>query len=177
FGGGLEEGLAADGEADAADSVAVDVGAVLQERNGRIHVFVGCPAEGVRVAVAVAFAAAVEEQDAVAVASEHPRLLLCAGSAGCCDHCGVILGGDVPASECQAVAGREAHVLMCGAQLGGRDGGARGVREDVGERQWEEDDVAANDGGGCQQETPWVAAVEAVVAPSRRPESCGPDAN
>src|SRR3954454_24198504 len=76
FGGGLEERLAADGEADAADPVAVHVGTPLEEGDGGVEVFVRCPAEGVRVAVAFPLAAAVEEQDAVAVADEYPRRLL-----------------------------------------------------------------------------------------------------
>ena len=41
-----------------------------------MQVAVAAPAEDVRVAVARAFAATVEEQHAVAVADEHSRLLL-----------------------------------------------------------------------------------------------------
>src|SRR5205814_8944585 len=97
-----EERLGPDGEANAADPVAVDVGAVLQERNGSVHAFVGCPAEGVRLAVAFAFATAVEGQHAVAVADEHPRLLPDAGTAGCCDHGGAVSSGHVPAPQRKA---------------------------------------------------------------------------
>ncbi len=118
FGCGLEECLAADGEADAADPVPVDVGALLEVRDGGVHVVVGIPAEGVGVAVALAFTAAVEQQHAVAVTDEHARRLLRASAAGRGDHGSAVLRGHVPASERQTVTGPEGHVLVGGAQAG-----------------------------------------------------------
>ena len=54
----------------------IDVGAVLQVRDRSMDVALALPAEQVRVAVALAFAATVEEQHAVAVARKHLRALL-----------------------------------------------------------------------------------------------------
>ena len=78
----LDHHLAADREADAADPLGIDVGATLQERDGRVDVSLALPAEGVGVALALALAAAVEEEDAVAVAREQPRPLLRAARPG-----------------------------------------------------------------------------------------------
>ena len=71
LGGRLEHHLAADRQADPADAVGVDVGARLEVVDRRLHVAVAAPAEGVWLAVALALAAAVEDEHAVAVASEH----------------------------------------------------------------------------------------------------------
>ena len=73
-GGGLEHQLATDGEAEAADAAFLDVGPALQERDRRLDVLAAAPAPGVGVAFALAFAATVEQQDAVTVAGQHPRL-------------------------------------------------------------------------------------------------------
>ena len=64
--------LAADGEAEAADAVGVDVGAGAQVVDAGEEVAVAGPADGV--ALAPALSAWVEQQDAVAVADQHPRL-------------------------------------------------------------------------------------------------------
>ena len=108
----LDHHLAADGEADAADAVRVDVRPPLQVRDGGLDVRVAAPAPGVRLALALAFAAAVEEQHAVAVAGEHPRLLLRAVAAGERDHRRAVARGDVPAGA-RGRRGREA-TSSCG---------------------------------------------------------------
>ena len=65
--GGVDQHLAADREADPADPVGIDVRAALEVLDRGVEVAVADPAEDVRVAVARALAAAVEEEDAVAV--------------------------------------------------------------------------------------------------------------
>ncbi len=72
--GGLEQQLAADGEAEAADARRIDVRAGGAGRRGGAQVAFARPAEGVVVALARALAAAVEQEHAVAVADEHPRV-------------------------------------------------------------------------------------------------------
>ena len=56
---GLDHQLAADGEADPADPLGVDVGPAAQEVDGRADVLLAAPAVRVRVAVAGALAAAI----------------------------------------------------------------------------------------------------------------------
>ena len=73
LGGRLDQHLAADRQPDGADALGIDVGAVLEERDGAVDVAIALPAEEVRIALALALAAAVEEQHAIAVAHEHPR--------------------------------------------------------------------------------------------------------
>ena len=75
-----DEHLAADREPEAADPPGIDVGAAAQKSRGGEKVSLSVPAERVRVALAHALAATVEEQDAVAVADEHARVLLRAGA-------------------------------------------------------------------------------------------------
>ena len=72
----MDQHLAADREPDPADPLRVDVRAAAQIRGRRVEVAVADPAEDVRVTLARAFAATVEEQHAVAVADQHPGLLL-----------------------------------------------------------------------------------------------------
>ena len=71
---GLEQQLAADGEAEAADAIAVHLRAPAQEPDGGGDVGLALPAEGVVGAVALALAAPVEQQDAVSVTDEHARV-------------------------------------------------------------------------------------------------------
>ncbi len=78
------------------------------------------PPEEVGVAFARALTPAVEEQDAVAVADEHARLLLRARPAGKHDHGRAVPRWDEPALEAEAVARREVDVLVGGAQARGR---------------------------------------------------------
>ena len=74
--GGLQQGLAGDGQAEPADAVGIDVRARLQEGDGGVVILLGRPPEGVGIAVAATLAALVEEQDAVAVA---PSMRACSG--------------------------------------------------------------------------------------------------
>ena len=95
----LDHHLAADGEADAADSPGIDVGLTLQERNGCVNVPLALPTEGVRVALALTLTAAVEQQDAVSVAFEQLGPLLRGGAAREGDHRGPVARPDVPALQ------------------------------------------------------------------------------
>src|SRR5262245_61707463 len=69
----LDHHLAADGEPEPADPPVRDVGPCLQVVDRRRDVAVALPAEQVRVTFALALAAPVEEEHAVAVAREQPR--------------------------------------------------------------------------------------------------------
>ena len=88
-----------------------------QEGGGRRDVGVHAPAEPVRVALALSFAAPVEEEYAVAVAHEHSRVGLRPGSAREGDHCGTVLRRDVPPAELEPVGGGDGHILMRGAEI------------------------------------------------------------
>ena len=134
LGGGLDHHLAADGEADAADPLGVDVGPALEVVDRGLDVRVAAPAPGVGLALAATLAATVEEQHAVAVPGEHPRRPLRAVAAGERDHRGAVLRRDVPALELEPVAGRELHVLVGDAEPVRRDDGAADVRGPVADR-------------------------------------------
>ena len=74
--GGLEQRLASDRKANAADAPVVDVPARPQIGDRSVEITLGAPSEDVRIAVALALAAPVEEQNAVAVSRQHARGLL-----------------------------------------------------------------------------------------------------
>ena len=146
----------------------IDVGAALEERDGRVDVALALPAEEVRVALALALAAAVEEQHAVAVAREQLRALAAGRPARERDHRRAVPRRDVPALEPQPVARRE--LRRSRAARRGRQAG-RGpcrVRDDVRERdrvnRTASDEEERADG---QQQPPPVAPPEAS---SRRRE-------
>src|SRR4029077_6646661 len=69
----LDQHLAAHGEPDATDPLGIDVLLPLQERNRRMDVPLALPAESVGVSLALALAAAIEQQNAISVASEQLR--------------------------------------------------------------------------------------------------------
>ena len=166
----LEHHLAADGEADAADAVRVDVGTLLQVGDRGLDVAVAAPAEGVRVPVAAALAAAVEEQHAVAVRGQHPGLLLRAVAAGEGDDGGAVARRDVPALELQPVARGEAHVLVGDAEAVGRHDGARGVGEDLGGADGHDERHQADEPGDDEQRAAAVAPHGMPAVAARRPE-------
>ena len=99
LGGRLDHHLAAHREPDAPDPIRVDVGPAPEIVDGGVHVPLALPAEDVRVALALALAAAVEEEDAVPVADEHPRLPLCTPPPWKGDDRRAVLRGHVPALE------------------------------------------------------------------------------
>ena len=71
--GGFEQDLAADRGAETADAVGIDIRPALEILGACDQVAVAGPANGV--ALAPALSARVEQQHAVPVAREHPRLL------------------------------------------------------------------------------------------------------
>ena len=175
LGGRLDHHLAADGEADAADPLGVDVGAALQEGDGRVDVTLSLPAERVRVALALALAATVEEQHAVTVAGQHPRLVLRSGPAGERDHGRAVLRRDVPALQLQAVARGELDVLVGGPEFGPRHLRARGMRDDVANREGDEDRHRSDRRRDGEHEPPAVPPPQPIVRPPRPPQRDDPD--
>ena len=172
----MDHHLAADGEAEAADLLGVDVGAAAQVVGGGVEIPLAVPAEEVRVAFAGALAAPVEEEDAVAVADEHARLPLRPRAPREGDDSGAVPRGHEPALEAQAVARREGDVLVGGAEVRSRHLRAGGVRDDVGDGSREqhlrdEDEHADRDRGA-----PEVAPQPAVVGAARAPERSHADA-
>ena len=151
-------------------------GAALQEGDGGVQVLLRSPAEDVRVALALTLAATVEEQDAIAVADEHPRRLLRIRPARCRDHGSTVPGRHVPAMQRQPVAGPERHLLVGGAEPGRRHRGARRVREDIRQREREQHDVCRNDRERRQQQPTHITPETMIVPASRRPQGHGPDA-
>ena len=166
LGRGLQHQLAADGETDAADPSRFDVGPVLEELDRRVDVFLAAPAEDVAVALAGALTAAVEEQDAVAVAGEHARVLLWAAAAGEGDDGSAVLRGDVPALEPEAVAGREGHVLVGRAEIGRGHVLAHHMCAHIAERDPADELQAEDCCAERQQGAAEVSAPEAVVEPT-----------
>ena len=122
-----------------ADAAGMDVRPALEEGERSLQVPVAGPAERVGIAFALALAPAVEEENAVAVAGEHPGMWLRALAAGEGDHGCTVARGDVPAGEVESVAGRERDFLVGGAQRGRGHHRARGVREHVRKRDRDND--------------------------------------
>jgi hypothetical protein len=110
LGGALQEHLAPHREPEAANAVGIDIGSALHEGKRRLQIAVAGPAERVGIAFAFAFTAAVEEENAVAMAGEHPSVRLRALAAGEGNDGGTVPRGDVPAGELEPVAGRERHL-------------------------------------------------------------------
>ena len=174
---GLEQRLAADREADSADLVRVHVGPALQERRRGLEVLVELPAEDVRGAVARGLAATVEDERAVAVAHEHPRLPLRAAAAREDDDGCAVLRRDVPAVQLETVARLERDVLVGGSELGRRHHRARRVREDVGDGHRHHEHVEDDEPARGEQDPPPVPANVAVIGAPRPPERHGAQAD
>ena len=131
LGRGLDHQLAADGQAEPADPVGVDVGARPQVGDRRLEVAVAAPAPAIGVAVALALAAAVEEQDAVAVPDEHARRRLRALAAREGDHRGAVARGtNQPCSSSPSLVVKLTSSCAAPRSAGGHDGAGR-VRLDV----------------------------------------------
>jgi hypothetical protein len=75
-GGSLDHQFTADRQPEPADASAADVRAALQIGDRGLKVARTAPAAGIRVALALALAARVEQQYAVAVTDQHPRMRL-----------------------------------------------------------------------------------------------------
>src|SRR5215211_1318161 len=177
FGGGLDHHLSADGEADAADPAGIDVGAALQELDGRVDVALTLPAEQIRVALALALAAPVEEQDSVAVVGQDLRPLLGGRAAGEGDDGRAVLRLDVPPLQRQAVARLELDVLVGSAQIRGRDVRAPDVGDDVRDGERERNDGNHDERAARHQQPARVPPPERVVRPPGLPQGNGADAD
>ena len=166
----LDHHLAADREPDAADFPGIYVGLALQECDGRADVPFALPPERVRVALALALTAAVEEQHPVSVACEELGPLLRGGSARERDDGGPVARRDVPALQAEAVGGRELDVLVGGAEVLGGNRGACRMRHDVRDREREQDHVREDEGAGEEQEPAEVPPPTPVVGSPRSPQ-------
>ena len=85
-----------------------------RKRDGGAQVGLAGPAEGVVVALARALAAAVEQEHAVAVADEHPRVRHRLRAARERDDGGAVARRDVPGTQSQSVARGQPHVARWG---------------------------------------------------------------
>src|SRR5205814_7090310 len=127
----LQQRLASDREADRADAFVVNVRPPAEEPQGALEIAMERPAERVRITFALSLTSAVEDEDAVAMASEHPRMLLRPFLTGEDDHRRAVLRGDVPPLEPQAVSRFEGDVSVRGAEVPALRRRARRVREAV----------------------------------------------
>ena len=100
----------------------------MQPGDGGVDVFGVVPAEQVRVALAAVIAARVEQEHAVAVAGEHPRLRQLARARRVGDHGRAVARADIPAGEPEAVARPQRHLLVGSAQADLLDRSAGAVR-------------------------------------------------
>src|SRR5436190_9115754 len=166
----MNEYLAPDRESDRTGPLAVDVRAGAQIRGGGVEVAVAVPAEDVRVTLARALAATIEEENAVAVADEHPRLLLRTRAAGDGDHFRTVARRHKPAFEPKPIARGEGDVLMWCAEIGRRHLRAQRMRDDVGERHREQQREHGERTRCREQEPPAVSPPERVVPPPRPPQ-------
>jgi hypothetical protein len=128
-GGRLQECLPADGQADPADPIRLDVAPAFQEVNGGAQVLLApVPGIGVRIAIALALAAAVEDEDSVAVARKHAGGFLRPLAAEGDDHRRAVSRGHVRALQHEPVARVELDVLHArAAEVDVIDGSARHV--------------------------------------------------
>jgi hypothetical protein len=168
----MEHQLASDGQPEAADPLRVHVGPALEEGDRGLDVLLAFPAEPVRVALAFARSAAVEQQDAIAVPYEHARLRLRAVAARERDHDGAVPGRHVPAGKLEAVARGERHPLVVRAQVGCGHDGAPQVRVQVAPAQRRDHEQRDDGAAGAEQRSaqvaPRVAVVPAAGPPQRR---------
>src|SRR4051812_29811778 len=167
---GMDQHLAADREADAADPLGVDVLAPAEVRGGSTEISIADPAEGVRITFARAFAAAVEEQDAVPVPNQHPCLLLRARPSGRNDHRRAVPRPDEPALEAQSVARGEENVLGLGAEVRRWDMCSQSVRDGVRDRRGEQDDRDCCENGDRNKAASEIPPPDCVMRVSSPPE-------
>jgi hypothetical protein len=168
-GGCLEHHLTADGEADGADPGPAHVRTPTEPRHRRVDVGLSAPAEHVRVAVAPVVAAGVDEEHAVAVADEHPRLGHGALARRVGDHRRAVAGRDVPGGQIDTILRPDRDPLVGATEIDRHDRLARSMRGDDRDRDRRHDEVRADHDperkGG---------AAEIAVPPSlaRAPEQC-----
>ncbi len=175
-GGGLDELLAANREAQPAEATFVHVGLPLQEVEAGAHVRDRPPPVGVGVALAVAVPAWVEQQHTVAVLDEHAGLVRRPLARERQHRCAV-LRGHVPAAQREAVGGVHRDCPRRPAQVDGGDVGhrpGRALRGHDGHGDRQHDDVGAEDHRHDQQR---AAEKPAAAAAPGRPEQPDPEAD
>ena len=123
-GGRFEHLLAADREADPADTPLAHVGPALQPGDRGVEVPGRAPAECVRGALALLVAAHVQQQDAVPMADEHPRMVELADPRRERDHCRPVARRDIPGREIEPVGGRHGDRLVRRSEVRRPDVGA-----------------------------------------------------
>jgi hypothetical protein len=116
------------------------------------------------------FAAAIEQQYAIAVASEQARVRDRAAAAGGNDDRGTVARRHVPADEAQPVRGHEAHALIRTAEIGCRYRLARSVRGDDRDRHRQQYEKTRRAGEYGQQRPSRVPTERALVASARAPQ-------
>ena len=158
----LDHHLAADREADAADPIRIDVGPALQVRDGGVDVALALPAEQVRVALALALAATVEEQHAVAVPCEELRTLAARtnGPGNEITAAPFRDGMYQPSSSSPSLVVK-CDVLVGRAEVGRRDVCASRVRDDVRDRNGEQDGERDEQRADGEQQPPRRSATRA----------------
>ncbi len=166
----LQHLFGADREADAADPGRVDVGPGLEEVDGGMDVRRPAPAEHVAVTVAVTHASTVQQQHAVAVPREHPRVRLRHVPAVEGDDRGAVLRRHVPARELEAVARGDGDVLVRRAQVRCRDLCHGDVCGEVREADREGDEVRHHHCTHDAQRPPAVPAEPVPAAATGPPE-------
>ena len=151
-GGGLEQHLGAERDAEAGDSLRVDVGPAAQPAQSGVDGGLGVVAESVRVAVALAVAGVVERQHAVAVAGEHADVrgdaLAATARPVAEEHGRAVAGRDVPGGQLPAVRGLDRDLLVGDAERGFLDRPARGVRDPQGHRERHDHEEGEDGDGG-----------------------------
>lgn len=172
-GGRLEQQLTADRQADPADPRAVDVGARREVAQGRRQVSLTVPPERVEVTLARPLPAAVEQQDAVAVANEHPRVGHRAGATREGDHRSAVARRHVPALQNQSIARSEAHLFVRASEISGRHRRPGLVRRKDRERRRKNDEDDAEEDGEGDGQAPQRAASGRVATRLRPPGAAG----
>ena len=134
------------------DPARVDIPPPSEERDRTQEVSVEAPSEGIWIPLARAFAAAVEDEDAVTVADEHARMLLRSLLAGIDDHRGAVLCGHEPAFELEAVTRVEGDASVRRTEMAAAGFRPCGVREPVRERERKHDEEEDDRCGNAEKE-------------------------
>ena len=175
--GRLQQELAADGQTEARDPLRVDVRASLEEADRGPQVGLTVPAKRVEVAVAVALAAPVEQQHAVAVAHEEPGAGdRAARPAREDDHRRTVARRDVPGGEVEPVGCRERHALVRTPEVRRRHRAPDPVSCDDRDTEREHDEEPDGDHTECNERSPDVPAQRGLVAPAAPPQRDDADA-
>jgi hypothetical protein len=131
----LEQRLASDGEPETADGAVADVGLRCQEVDRGSRIRCGLPPEVVRIALGGALAPGVEQEHAVAVRHQHPRML--GDVTGLQEDRSTVARWHVPTGEHHTIMGADADrpVRMTQVDRAGRPGGHANGNDGRAERE------------------------------------------